>query len=133
MSKNKVTVSRDIINFLESGQTIEKGDEKYMNFPFWLRIEEETEEGIVCETFTRSQIHNQSTYKQGGLMVNKYKISKSNGDDVDPNAWYFVLRIDKDPHARVAAMSYAISVKEENPTLSKELMDAINNYQKSKT
>jgi len=132
MNRNKVTVNENIINFLKSGQTIEKGDEKYINYPYWLRVEEETEKGIVCSRFTRNQIHNQSTYKQGGLMVNKYKISKSNGEDVDPNAWYFVLRVDKDPHAQVAAKAYAESVKEENPTLSKELLDAIIKYETHK-
>ncbi|MEE9459864.1 MAG: hypothetical protein V3V84_08890 [Candidatus Bathyarchaeia archaeon] len=38
-------------------------------------------------------------YKQGGY-ESKYTITKNNGNPVDPKADYFVLRLDKDPHAR---------------------------------
>jgi hypothetical protein len=33
----------------------------------------------------------------------------------DPEAVYFVLRLDDDPHARAAAAAYANSVQRENP------------------
>ena len=38
------------------------------------------------------------------------------------SAVYFVLRLDKDPHARAAANIYALSISEENPTLSNDLL-----------
>jgi hypothetical protein len=37
----------------------------------------------------------------------KYVISKADGSPVDPDACYFVLRLDKDPAARKAARVYA--------------------------
>jgi hypothetical protein len=37
----------------------------------------------------------------------KYKIEKLDGSQVDPEACYFVLRLDTDPAARKAAMEYA--------------------------
>jgi hypothetical protein len=38
---------------------------------------------------------------------NKYRIEKTDGTPVDPNAQYFVLRPDKDPLARKAIRTYA--------------------------
>ena len=40
-------------------------------------------------------------------LYNKYTITKTDGTPVDPNAQYFVLRIDTDPAARVALIHYA--------------------------
>lgn len=40
-----------------------------------------------------------ANYKQGGY-EKKYIISKANGNPTDQNADYFVLRLDKDPHAQ---------------------------------
>jgi hypothetical protein len=40
-------------------------------------------------------------------LYRKYEIRKANGKPVDPNAQYFVLRIDTDPAARVAVSVYA--------------------------
>ena len=39
----------------------------------------------------------------------------------NPEAQYFVLRLDKDPHARTAALSYADSVESINPDLANDL------------
>lgn len=48
----------------------------------------------------------------GGLLVrkrlyHKYSVQKSNGEPIDPEAQYFVLRIDTDPAARAALRTYA--------------------------
>lgn len=51
----------------------------------------------------------------------KYLIAKADGTPVDPDAQYFVLRLDTDLHARRAIMAYAESVEIENGTLSSEL------------
>lgn len=40
---------------------------------------------------------------------------------IDGNAIYFVLRLDTDPHARVAALAYANSVEIDNQTLANDI------------
>lgn len=58
--------------------------------------------------------------KQG--IYNKYTITKTDGSPVDPNAQYFVLRLDTDENARLAVINYAMNVKHENPVLADQLM-----------
>ena len=43
---------------------------------------------------------------QRGLDKKRYTVTKTEGD-TDPDAQYFVLRIDKDPAARIALRAYA--------------------------
>ncbi|KKL93314.1 hypothetical protein LCGC14_1875890, partial [marine sediment metagenome] len=38
-------------------------------------------------------------------LYSKYKIQKMNGKPIDPNAQYFVLRLDTDPAARAAMLT----------------------------
>jgi len=52
----------------------------------------------------------------------KYIISKTDGSKVDPNADYFVLRLDKDPRARKAVLEYAKSIRLEDPKLYEDLL-----------
>lgn len=64
--------------------------------------------------------------RQGALdhkrgVYGKYHITKADGTPVDPDAQYFVLRLDTDIHARRAIMAYAESVEMENGELSSEL------------
>lgn len=40
-------------------------------------------------------------------LYRKFEIAKTDGTPVDPDAQYFVLRIDTDPAARVALLAYA--------------------------
>jgi NTP pyrophosphatase (non-canonical NTP hydrolase) len=63
-------------------------------------------------------------YKNGGYK-RKYDIRKSDGSDVDPKADYFVLRIDKDPHARVALLNYARSVRKDNEELYWDIINRL--------
>lgn len=70
-----------------------------------------------------------ANYKKGGY-EKKYIISKSNGKPVDPNADYFVLRLDKDPHAIKALITYANSVQKDNVELATDLWKKINEYLK---
>jgi hypothetical protein len=63
-------------------------------------------------------------YKTGRL-TNKYKVEKTNGEPIDANAEYFVLRIDADPHAQTAAMAYANSIENENPEFAKDIRDRL--------
>lgn len=69
-----------------------------------------------------------SNYKNGGYLK-KYIISKRNGKPIDPNADYFVLRLDKDPHAITALIAYAESVRADNEEFSKDIENKlINEY-----
>lgn len=60
-------------------------------------------------------------------MYDKYSVLKKN-DYTDPQADYFVLRLDNDIHARKAALAYAESVKEENPNLAMDLYAKIRRH-----
>ena len=63
-------------------------------------------------------------------LYGKYVIEKADGSEVDKGADYFVLRLDKDIHARKAALGYAESVSNENPILAIELNKRISKYNK---
>ena len=65
-----------------------------------------------------------SNYKHGGY-DKKYIVTKRNGHLIDPEATYFVLRLDKDPHALEAMETYIDSVFEDNPQLAKELSELV--------
>ena len=60
----------------------------------------------------------------------RYIVSKANGEPVDENAEYFVLRLDlggSDPKhivaCRMAVLAYAQSIKDHLPELSKDLIE----------
>lgn len=55
-------------------------------------------------------------------LYGKYKIEKTDGHTIDPDAKYFVLRYDTDPHARVALEAYANSIWTKNYLLAIEIM-----------
>ncbi len=48
----------------------------------------------------------------------KYIVTKADGSSVDPDAQYFVLRIDTDRCARLALRTYARAIEWENPSLA---------------
>lgn len=54
-----------------------------------------------------------------------YIVRNADGTEVDPNAQFLVLRIDKDIHARVALRAYATSIKNADPILAQELDELI--------
>lgn len=54
-------------------------------------------------------------------LYQKYVIAKADGSPVDPNADYFVLRLDTDPRARHAARTYARNVQADNPQLADDI------------
>ena len=68
-----------------------------------------------------------ANYRHGGY-EKKYIISKANGKPTDPKADYFVLRLDKDPHALRALLTYANSVGTENLELSSDLHKKLKEY-----
>lgn len=55
------------------------------------------------------------------MIYKKYKITKSSGEPVDPNAQYFVLRIDTDPAARAALLAYADQIQDTLPEFAEQL------------
>lgn len=60
-------------------------------------------------------------------LYEKYEVNKLNGP-TDPDADYFVLRLDKDKHARAAARAYAESIKDENPNLAFDIQSRLLKY-----
>jgi hypothetical protein len=54
-------------------------------------------------------------------LYGKYEIKKANGKPLDSEAKYFVLRYDKDPHAKKALEAYANSISDENYKLAMEI------------
>lgn len=75
------------------------------------------------------------SYKVGGL-EKRYQIRKlvylTDGQirtkATDPNADYFVMRLDKDPHALKALMAYSESVRKDNPTFANDILDKLEEY-----
>jgi hypothetical protein len=67
-------------------------------------------------------------YKLG--IYDKYVITKTDNSPIDPDAYYFVLRLDMDKHARVAAKAYADSVRAFNPVLAEQLEEKVAEYSK---
>lgn len=61
-------------------------------------------------------------------LYRKYIVSKANGQPIDPQADYFVLRLDTDPAARAAAYCYAREVENDFPGLAEELIDRLEQY-----
>lgn len=65
------------------------------------------------------------SWREGGLTKDKYIVTKGNGARVDPESQYFVLRLDTDPNARIAARAYARAVAPTNLLFAQELTDWI--------
>lgn len=123
---NKIQLTAEQFKIFETGNKVQTPDGEYFNFPYWLK--KNGGEGIY-DLLTRDQIPGiESNYKRGGLESNKYLIKKTDGSEIDPNAFYFVLRLDKDPHAKKAAIAYAQSVAKDNITLAMELLNVVMSY-----
>lgn len=61
----------------------------------------------------------------------KYAIAKSDGSPIDPNAQYFVLRLDTDPAARISALAYAHAIEETMPELASDIRDWVSDIIKA--
>jgi transcriptional regulator with XRE-family HTH domain len=57
----------------------------------------------------------------------KYRVSKTDGTAADPDADYFVLRLDEDPAARHAALQYAAVTVDED--LARDLVARLLGYE----
>ena len=55
-------------------------------------------------------------------LYKKHIVTRADGSPTDPDAQYFVLRIDTDPHARAALRTYVALVREDNPVLAVDLL-----------
>lgn len=60
-------------------------------------------------------------------LYQKYIINKADGGDVDPDAIYFVLRLDTDEAARKAALLYAVHC--DNLQLSRDIFRLVLNLE----
>lgn len=60
----------------------------------------------------------------------KYIIGKADGSDLEPEACYFVLRLDTDPAARRAMGQYARSVRRENETLANDIEKCVSELER---
>lgn len=61
-------------------------------------------------------------------LYSKYIIEKADGSPVDPDAYYFVLRLDADRAARHAARTYARDIESTNPGLAADLRAQCERY-----
>lgn len=67
--------------------------------------------------------------KNAGLFQ-KYTVTKTDGTPVDPQAVYFVLRLDTDSSARTVTMIYSGLIRRENPKLSKDIRELLEQIEK---
>ncbi len=65
-------------------------------------------------------------------LYDKYVVTKKDGV-TEPTAIYFVLRLDTDTSAQLAARHYADWVRQTNPRLSDELTNLLNLIQEAKS
>ena len=63
----------------------------------------------------------------------KFRVEKGDGSEIDPNADYFVLRLDTDRHARKAIIAYAQSIWGEDHELAVKLMQKVQWYEDQPT
>ncbi len=126
----KIDLTAEQLALIKTGNMIQTDDSTiYLNYPYWIRPLGQPEYGITrCEKYIKAELPIKKGYKKGGLQASKYIISKTDGSEVDPDAWYFVLRVDDDPHAQKAAIAYAQSVEKDNPILAKELIEQVRLY-----
>ncbi len=66
-------------------------------------------------------------------LVQEYVVTRADGAPIPDDAWLFVLRYDRDPHARVALRAYAESCRGENPVLADDLLAALDATQPKMT
>ena len=71
-------------------------------------------------------------FKQGGL-YQKYQVARTDSKPLEPGSEFFVLRVDSDPHARVALDFYARSVNEDNPVLCDQILDGLDRLERGES
>lgn len=62
-------------------------------------------------------------------LFQKYNVTKNDGSPVDPNAQYFVLRVDTDPVARKAVLLYSSYISHTDPEFAEELYQWVMQYE----
>lgn len=130
----KILITKEQFNLISSGNSIDTGEKTYYNFPYWIEIldpdytdYETNKTGMLVDLLARSELPIEKDYKKVGLH-DKYIIKKADESEMDPNAWYFVLRVDTDPHAKNAALEYARSIIAENKKLALDLINAVMSF-----
>jgi hypothetical protein len=129
--ERKIKLTEDQFKLLQSGNRIDDGtdDGQYFNWPYWIKKNGKDDDGNqLFDVYAYSEIPGiEHGYKKGGLK-DKYQIRKTNGNPMNPDAWYFLLNCYKDKHAQIAAMAYADSVQEDNPILAEELRAKVRSF-----
>jgi len=67
--------------------------------------------------------------RQEDTLYTKFEIRYADGRPIPEEAEYFVLRIDDDPHARQAMLTYADEVSWENPRFGAAIRKWIMHYE----
>lgn len=62
-------------------------------------------------------------------LFQKYNITKNDGSPIDPNAQYFVLRVDTDLVARKAVLRYSSYISHTDPEFAEELYRWVMKYE----
>lgn len=65
-------------------------------------------------------------------LYNKYIVTKANGEPIDQDAYYLVLRLDSGQYVnscRAGALQFAMSVLPTNPLLAHEIIHLVKAYQ----
>lgn len=62
-------------------------------------------------------------------IFDKYIVQKSDGSPINPNAQYFVLRIDTDPAARKAALRYSSYISQTDPDFADEIFQWVMQFE----
>jgi hypothetical protein len=65
-------------------------------------------------------------YATGGF-EDRFRVTRTDGKPVRPEARYLVLDYANDPHARAAVAAYADSIETENAQMAADLRDALVN------
>lgn len=83
----------------------------------------ESEMTCDCPTCTHLKRHGYIADKEpeAARLYGKYRIAKADGSPIDPDAQYFVLRIDTDQAAREALKTYAEYIEYDEPDFAAEL------------
>ena len=70
-----------------------------------------------------------SRYNTGGF-EDRFRVTRTDGKDVRPEARYIVLNYAQDPHAKAALTAYAASIEGENPAMAADVRDCLINPDK---
>lgn len=126
---HRIRLTNEQLDLLRTGNQINNENGQYLQWPYWVKKVDDPNDPMLYELFATAELPIEKDFKVTGLERQKYIVKKTNGIPVDPNAFYFVLRLDEDPHARRAALQYAHEVGPYNLKLAEELIHKVIGYE----